>query len=223
MPVSVGTISPALLSVPSSSGKGLQRPRCRWHRHRWYCFQSPLHRGRVFNAGSMLTSSTKLLLSVPSSSGKGLQPSKPTLYEPPPPNFQSPLHRGRVFNCPIGRHLLPAGDAFSPLFIGEGSSTTCDIMCHCIDIATFSPLFIGEGSSTAVAHLQRDAGLGLSVPSSSGKGLQPLAAPERIRSVILFQSPLHRGRVFNDDLLSAPSRPCILSVPSSSGKGLQQM
>src|SRR5581483_11876078 len=61
----------------------------------------------------------------------------------------------------------------------------------------FSPLFIGEGSST------------------DGESARE---PDYER----FQSPLHRGRVFNIEIgLELCGRIC-LSVPSSSGKGLQQ-
>src|SRR5581483_6243519 len=162
-----------ILSVPSSSGKGLQRG---IQGEAWAssaAFQSPLHRGRVFNSmsNSFITSSF-IILSVPSSSGKGLQPahdsvSSANVHAFSPlfigegssttgchcrenvisTSFQSPLHRGRVFNCACGVRMWRA-HAFSPLFIGEGSSTPFE-------------------------------------PWRERRERQP------------FQSPLHRGRVFN--------------------------
>src|SRR5581483_4383360 len=93
------------LSVPSSSGKGLQL--------------DPLLSVRW----------GQIILSVPSSSGKGLQLSRETSVTVSLSQyFQSPLHRGRVFNegfrAKRGRPRLP----FSPLFIGEGSSTPCQTL-----------------------------------------------------------------------------------------------
>ncbi len=62
-------------------------------------------------------------------------------------NFQSPLHRGRVFNVRSCSVITAVAQAFSPLFIGEGSSTQA-YMFITGDRDPFSPLFIGEGSST---------------------------------------------------------------------------
>ena len=61
----------------------------------------------------------------------------------------------------------------------------------------FSPLFIGEDSSTAIDSPSRADADPLSVPSSSGKTLQRLAFGGPIGALIGFQSPLHRGRLFN--------------------------
>src|SRR5579883_2918797 len=61
------------ISVPSSSGKSLQRRRWPW---RWSYrppFQSPLHRGNHFNVRLSVKDFNKDLISVPSSSGKSLQ------------------------------------------------------------------------------------------------------------------------------------------------------
>src|SRR5581483_3708664 len=142
-------------------------------------------------------SKLKLPLSVPSSSGKGLQPiqygflviscitfsplfigegsstfSGPAVLLSLLEHFQSPLHRGRVFN-----------------------RDTADCTSRLTD--TFSPLFIGDGSSTNLLSYSLFPQTTLSVPSSSGKGLQP---PDNSH----FGKPGER-----------------LSVPSSSGKGLQ--
>ncbi len=111
--------------------------------------------------------------------------------------FQSPLHRGRVFNSldkalnePLGapfsplfigegssthldfRPRTPLPETFSPLFIGEGSSTATAARLTSAAASAFSPLFIGEGSSTISSHSRGSCRRRLSVPSSSGKGLQ---------------------------------------------------
>ncbi len=189
----------AFLSVPSSSGKGLQQRGHGISPRRQLYFQSPLHRGRVFNGcqsarrstspapfsplfigeGSSTNELVRLLagntsLSVPSSSGKGLQ-----------------LERMEM-------HQRPPRPSFSPLFIGEGSSTLISPLTARPIASPFSPLFIGEGSSTFCSERRRSQVRLLSVPSSSGKGLQR------------GKNDAHRGR-------------CDLSVPSSSGKGLQQL
>src|SRR5581483_5440719 len=233
------------LSVPSSSGKGLQ-PSAAW------------------------IPKTRSSLSVPSSSGKGLQRRAFTV-QGVHAHFQSPLHRGRVFNmtkeidddarenntfsplfigegsstsvcwadCSADSSFSPlfigegsstqfipregfTWDTFSPLFIGEGSSTA-EVFRQIMKFAdSFSPLFIGEGSSTRSKASTPPTGWHLSVPSSSGKGLQrslqrghhgasrafsPLfigegsstrATRQNKPGLEDFQSPLHRGRVFND-------------------------
>src|SRR5581483_10153750 len=163
--------APRLLSVPSSSGKGLQRCDAQHTLTTSATFQSPLHRGRVFNRRRFSRARTECVLSVPSSSGKGLQLGRNAFEKGVQEAFQSPLHRGRVFN---GRSLgtfLNAWETFSPLFIGEGSSTTHGSRRPRCGSA-FSPLFIGEGSSTPTLPVFALPLSLLSVPSSSGKGLQ---------------------------------------------------
>ena len=185
-------------------------------------------------------------LSVPSSSGKTLQPRRHSVSFSPPFVFQSPLHRGRLFNsCPMPSSWL-RNSSFSPLFIGEDSST----LWHIFHISTysflsvpsssgktlqrrltrttlemgdpFSPLFIGEDSSTAGTTNAGALRSALSVPSSSGKTLQRFTLPAPYaNSSTFFQSPLHRGRLFNLKRDEGCNRRPILSVPSSSGKTLQ--
>ena len=62
-------------------------------------FQSPIHRGWVFN----------------------------TVHHTAPPDydnkFQSPIHRGWVFNLGEGRYAMGAITRFNPLFIGAGFLT----------------------------------------------------------------------------------------------------
>jgi hypothetical protein len=87
-------------------------------------------------------------LSVPSSSGNTLQPARPVCMLLVRFSF-SPLFIGEYSSttapeCPFGEFVAP----FSPLFIGEYSST---LRCSFPDAAiclAFSPLFIGEYSST---------------------------------------------------------------------------
>ncbi len=209
------------LSVPSSSGKGLQRSQPRWcwpppavtfsplfigegssTNSRWIprfasmSFQSPLHRGRVFNKRWYHWLVPSLFLSVPSSSGKGLQ--------------RSPRWAARC-----GKESLSV-----PSSSGKGLQRDQRLAAQPRQEA-FSPLFIGEGSSTPVTRTFSEAAGELSVPSSSGKGLQPApgaagAHPPAAFSPLFigegsstihiliaqrdgfaFQSPLHRGRVFN--------------------------
>src|SRR5579883_2437785 len=86
-----------MISVPSSSGKSLQRrllhrltcqvedfsplfigeitstPRFFSARSRFQLFQSPLHRGNHFNDIYSIRRQLKIIISVPSSSGKSLQ------------------------------------------------------------------------------------------------------------------------------------------------------
>ncbi len=111
--------------------------------------------------------------------------------------------------------------------------------------ASFSPLFIGEYSSTAPSPITNLCISSLSVPSSSGNTLQRIRSPpwksacstfsplfigeysstavmsSRAMCVTSFQSPLHRGILFNltDNFLREVWNQ--LSVPSSSGNTLQ--
>src|SRR5581483_2296955 len=86
-------------------------------------------------------------LSVPSSSGKVLQLRIGSRGWSRVRFFQSPLHRGRYFN-PFRLYSFDlATRSFSPLFIGEGTSTHGSMRCQHSG-RSFSPLFIGEGTST---------------------------------------------------------------------------
>src|SRR5579875_497316 len=186
-----------VISVPSSSGKSLQ----------------PVER-------STLDSSCDSI-SVPSSSGKSLQPATWYKIGTWSSEFQSPLHRGNHFNpCGFGFLFFLLHD-FSPLFIGEITSTT-PIQLDALRLLLFqsplhrgnhfnrisnsttgrrfpdfSPLFIGEITSTRSLRLPRSSGSEISVPSSSGKSLQPDSALGGNARKVTFQSPLHRGNHFN--------------------------
>ena len=75
--------------------------------------------------------------------------------------FQSPLHRGILFNTrATGRSVPRRSRSFSPLFIGEYSSTT-----------------------TVTQLVWQCATCCLSVPSSSGNTLQPLFIPCRFNDL----------------------------------------
>ena len=140
------------LSVPSSSGKSLQPLPGAACQQRRLPF-SPLFIGEV---SSTLPGTSRgidcAMLSVPSSSGNSLQQRAQLHRVERAFAFQSPLHRGSTLQrqraSPAAARLL-----------------------------TFSPLFIGEVSSTRLARCIRRMviALALSVPSSSGKSLQPTA------------------------------------------------
>jgi len=117
---------------------------------------------------------------------------------PPPvgPSFQSPLHRGTLFNALRTIKVRPSAFSFSPLFIGALSSTLQGIDPDAAGLS-FSPLFIGALSSTPDGPMARSSKFCVSVPSSSGHSLQLLRLFWPRLSGIAFQSPLHRGTLFN--------------------------
>src|SRR5579875_3314436 len=156
---------------PLFIGEITSTPRFFSARPRFQLFQSPLHRGNHFNDGLNRAVVSQTKISVPSSSGKSLQPEAVSGAEMICEPFQSPLHRGNHFNALLlrekilrriisvpsssGKSLQPRPeysfryipDNFSPLFIGEITSTTT-LMPFCCGSANFSPLFIGEITST---------------------------------------------------------------------------
>src|SRR5579875_1976192 len=87
-------------------------------------------------------------ISVPSSSGKSLQPAYELGVKVARIKFQSPLHRGNHFNHRVARKAPARIGDFSPLFIGEITSTGGEIHPRLIVRQHFSPLFIGEITST---------------------------------------------------------------------------
>ena len=159
-------------------------------------FQSPLHRGSLFNDTHVRSLAPKDILSVPSSSGKSLQ--RHTSHRITSCRHLSvPSSSGKSLQLIVvssGRTIL---GTFSPLFIGEVSSTRITRAPSVRRSRTFSPLFIGEVSSTPGCRAS-------SLPS------------------ITFQSPLHRGSLFNDTADGFRVVAVVLSVPSSSGKSLQR-
>ena len=209
------------LSVPSSSGKTLQLHVHASNGTTYVYFQSPLHRGRLFNGIWTSAIRSTSLLSVPSSSGKTLQREDDNSGMWLMDRFQSPLHRGRLFNrleefhhrlrrlgfqSPLHRGRLfnegmdfgasGLSPAFSPLFIGEDSSTISSSRIMAQKPRPFSPLFIGEDSSTCTSSWLRTHELDFQSPLHRGR-LFNLASSDPCRLRYSFQSPLHRGRLFN--------------------------
>ncbi len=134
-------------------------------------FQSPLHRGRLFNDVAGAELGGLYVLSVPSSSGKtlqwrGLRRSSLHLR-----TFQSPLHRGRLFNMERASFGNLPSSAFSPLFIGEDSSILAVGSLYVVNASFQSPLHRGRLFNYRYKGLRTGCVL-LSVPSSSGKTLQ---------------------------------------------------
>jgi len=208
----------------------------------WNEFQSPLHRGTLFNPGEWRLVSGHVHVSVPSSSGNSLQrsgafwlwrhsgvsvpSSSGNSLQPPTAasnplklgfqsplhrgtlfnrrwrqgrkercGFQSPLHRGTLFNPACGGPGLARVQFQSPLHRGtlfnKAEEEDRKKLARC-----FSPLFIGELSSTVASHQLR------------------------VRE-LMFQSPLHRGTLFNCSGLPRACTARSVSVPSSSGNSLQ--
>ncbi len=156
------------LSVPSSSGQGLQplsNARSARSRSR-LSVPSSSGQGLQREPARELHDSARLL-SVPSSSSQGLQLCALFLICWSSLSFQSPRHRVKVCN----------GIEFRP---------------SRIKIQTFSPLVIGSRSATLERLLPEAEDLVLSVPSSSGQGLQPPWAAARISPIVAF-SPLVIG------------------------------
>ena len=158
-------------------------------------FQSPLHRGTLFNSVALSEVTKKNPVSVPSSSGHSLQPSGSTcgitsLAVSVPSSSGNSLQQERC-SPSEWNHAR-----FSPLFIGELSSTLFPEFCVSGG-KRFSPLFIGELSSTDETHSLRLCG-------------------------ILFQSPLHRGTLFNSGKPEETRMELSVSVPSSSGHSLRR-
>src|SRR5581483_1537196 len=135
-------------------------------------FQSPLHRGRVFHHSLHLSEYGPLYSFSPLFIGEGSSTMIFYRHQVGHVFFQSPLHRGRVFNKCSYRSPCPPRRLSVPSSSGKGLQRGLEKAALRAQ-APFSPLFIGEGSSTR---------------------RKPGASPAR-RS---FQSPLHRGRVFND-------------------------
>src|SRR5579885_2387481 len=85
--------------------------------------------------------------------------------------FQSPLHRGNHFNDEIGASDEVPNIDFSPLFIGEITSTSLLIRLLGEETRFQSPLHRGNHFNIAADSAARRRA-SISVPSSSGKSLQ---------------------------------------------------
>ncbi len=128
----------------------------------------------------------------------GARCSAKTLIIPPPrlAMFQSPPHRGTVFSTE--RRLVNPGELYS-----------------------FSPLLIGARCSASASTSWSSSHDTVSVPSSSGHGVQPAYCPMVAVTGSGF-SPLLIGARCSAARSPAPgARPAHVSVPSSSGHGVQ--
>ncbi len=85
-------------------------------------FQSPLHRGGLFNSAVPWTWISFRPISVPSSSGRSLQPGR-THPAQPDPIISVPSSSGRSLQRLRRWWWMRTRSYFSPLFIGEVSST----------------------------------------------------------------------------------------------------
>jgi len=130
----------------------------------------PSSSGNSLQQSARKAGSVQEFVSVPSSSGNSLQPA--------------------ATNSTMTSQLR-----FSPLFIGELSSTLQPLIVG-VGWPSFSPLFIGELSSTQLYLLGGN-------------------------QASLFQSPLHRGTLFNSHWVAEIPTMWKVSVPSSSGNSLQ--
>src|SRR6185437_8131102 len=85
---------------------------------------------------------------------------------------------------------------FSPLFIGECSSTLPGHL-YSVGVNHFSPLFIGECSSTR-GRLDSEAEVSrFRSPLHRGMLFNLSMYGVRPKNIQTFQSPLHRGMLFN--------------------------
>ena len=188
----------ALLSVPSSSGNGLQPG-------------DPVK-------GPPL----RISLSVPSSSGNGLQPAVARAGDGSGVCLSVPSSSGNGLQLMTDQVASERTFPFSPLLIGERSATLPAFQVREHNHGSFSPLLIGERSATIAArNAWRDCGFSFS-PLLIG---ERSATWEKARNASIsscFQSPPHRGTVCNVKTPAAgPGMRGELSVPSSSGNGLQ--
>ncbi len=114
-------------------------------------------------------------------------------------------------------------EAFSPLFIGEGSSTMFCCTSACARSGFQSPLHRGRVFNAHSPFFALGIVRLLSVPSSSGKGLQLIYQPRRVHQFWRLSVPSSSGKGLQQSQVSRSARRRDgLSVPSSSGKGLQQ-
>src|SRR6266704_125815 len=184
-------------------------------------FQSPLHRGSLWNKEVRDVMVSEGTLSVPSSSGKSLEQSVRRMQSFGSFFFQSPLHRGSLWNKPTSKPRYTFHFSFSPLFIGEVSGTHELGRVNARLDAFQSPLHRGSLWNMR-AQLDRAADFFLSVPSSSGKSLELVGRPEPVRDLSL-SVPSSSGKSLEQLFKDSPQeRPNLLSVPSSSGKSLER-
>ena len=175
------------LSVPYSSGNGLQLSVLAGLAVLDILFQSPIHRGMDCN---------KLSIRLARSSGQSFSPLFigewiVTCFVRPHRDFfeffQSPIHRGMDCNSNDPSHI---GGAFSPLFIGEWIVTQTDTVRPrptCFQ----SPIHRGMDCNLLEAAEQ---GRIKYFQSPIHRGMDcnaPMA--DKTLTMLCFQSPIHRG------------------------------
>ncbi len=157
-------------------------------------FQSPLHRGGLFNSKGEVAGLNAGAISVPSSSGRSLQRNKNSRY-----------NRAAAY--------------FSPLFIGEVSSTRAVARSSSRVDSFQSPLHRGGLFNRGPRPRIRYSGH-ISVPSSSGRSLQPRLGMER-QAWRGISVPSSSGRSLQRAIPAPVIADGAISVPSSSGRSLQ--
>ena len=136
-------------------------------------FQSPLHWGILFNTGGYVGAAETLALSVPSSLGNTLQQPEAPATAPKAATF-SPLFIGEYSSTRrSGMFSLPPPALSVPSSLGNTLQQVLQSACERLRKSPFSPLFIGEYSSTRRRFFRR-----------------------KLMSYS-FQSPLHWGILFN--------------------------
>src|SRR5579884_144464 len=192
----------ASISVPSSSGKSLQRLAAGT-----YCVEltnfSPLFIGEITSTPSRNGFVEPGFISVPSSSGKSLQPTKSSTHFRLL-SISVPSSSGKSLQHDLEFLTGEQWPDFSPLFIGEITSTRCATHQTTTILRFQSPLHRGNHFNVRLS-CSPIRNPGISVPSSSGKSLQRRRWPWRWSYRPPFQSPLHRGNHFNSAVaFSAP-------------------
>src|SRR5579884_854492 len=188
----------ASISVPSSSGKSLQRLAAGT-----YCVEltnfSPLFIGEITSTPSRNGFVEPGFISVPSSSGKSLQPTKSSTHFRLL-SISVPSSSGKSLQHDLEFLTGEQWPDFSPLFIGEITSTRCATHQTTTILRFQSPLHRGNHFNVRLS-CSPIRNPGISVPSSSGKSLQRLGRYLNVTLQAYF-SPLFIG-----EITSTPFRP----------------
>src|SRR5579884_3590608 len=207
------------ISVPSSSGKSLQPSTDRGRLARAH-ISVPSSSGKSLQRIGSYRRRAGASISVPSSSGKSLQPTKSSTHFRLL-SISVPSSSGKSLQHDLEFLTGEQWPDFSPLFIGEITSTRCATHQTTTILRFQSPLHRGNHFNVRLS-CSPIRNPGISVPSSSGKSLQRRRWPWRWSYRPPFQSPLHRGNHFNVRLSVKDFNKDLISVPSSSGKSLQR-
>src|SRR5579885_324170 len=157
-------------------------------------FQSPLHRGNHFNEPPLETERLSLMISVPSSSGKSLQLS---FFYPRAPsrNISIPSSSGKSLQRRLLHRLTCQVEDFSPLFIGEITSTTSTPSEDSLKSSFQSPLHRGNHFNEGLIQ-QFDQDFAFQSHLHRGNHFNE-GLIQQFDQDFAFQSPLHRGNHFN--------------------------